>query len=158
MAAKALQFVILDPEGDFDSLEHAIQVGNANLPPSLARVSSFWNPENNLVINAAGGCPAGRPAEVLRRLSAALRTAACERRRPHWLVVDEAHHVLPQERDSVRQGLPHDLTGAIFITVHPDSVAQAALEKGAIRDRGGPGGRRRAGGFLPACRLLRRPR
>lgn len=127
MTAKSLQFVILDPEGDFDSLEDAIQVGNATLPPSLAQVSELLqNPQNNLVINALAVPLDDRPkffADFLATFADyRLRTG-----RPHWLVVDEAHHVLPQERDG--QGLPHDLTGAIFITVHPDSVAQAALEK-----------------------------
>jgi hypothetical protein len=129
MAAKSLQFVILDPEGDFDSLEHAIQVGNANLPPSLAQVSELLrNPENNLVINALAVPLDDRP-KFFADFLATFADTRIRTGRPHWLVVDEAHHVLPQERDSAGQGLPHDLTGAIFITVHPDSVAQAALEK-----------------------------
>lgn len=129
MTAKALQFVILDPEGDFDSLEHAIQVGNANLPPSLAQVSELLrNPQNNLVINALAVPLDDRP-KFFADFLATFADYRIRTGRPHWLVVDEAHHVLPQERDSAGQGLPHDLTGAIFITVHPDSVAQAALEK-----------------------------
>jgi len=129
MAAKSLQFVILDPEGDFDSLEHAIQVGNANLPPSLAQVSELLqNPENNLVINALAVPLDDRP-KFFADFLATFADTRIRTGRPHWLVVDEAHHVLPQERDNAGQGLPHDLTGTIFITVHPDSVAQAALEK-----------------------------
>lgn len=129
MTAKGLQFVILDPEGDFDSLENAVQVGNADLPPSLAQVSELLQkPENNLVINALAVPLDDRPkffADFLATFADwRIRTG-----RPHWLVVDEAHHVLPQERSNAGQALPHDLTGAIFITVHPDAVAQAALEK-----------------------------
>lgn len=129
MTAKSLQFVILDPEGDFDSLENAVQIGNADLPPSLAQVSELLQkPENNLVINALAVPLDDRPkffADFLATFADwRIRTG-----RPHWLLVDEAHHVLPQERGNAGQGLPHDLTGTIFITVHPDSVAQAALEK-----------------------------
>lgn len=129
MAAKSLQFVILDPEGDFDSLENAIQVGNADLPPSLAQVSELLRkPQNNLVINALAVPLDDRP-KFFSDFLATFADWRIRTGRPHWLLVDEAHHVLPQERNNAGQGLPHDLTGIIFITVHPDSIAQAALEK-----------------------------
>src|SRR5262249_9781792 len=48
--------------------------------------------------------------------------------RPHWLVIDEAHHVLPASRDDVANVLPKDGPAAIFITVHPDAVSLDALK------------------------------
>src|SRR5262249_45324913 len=46
----------------------------------------------------------------------------------HWLVIDEAHHVLPASRDDVANVLPKDGPAAIFITVHPDAVSVDALK------------------------------
>jgi hypothetical protein len=47
--------------------------------------------------------------------------------RPHWLIVDEAHHILPAGREDFVAALPYDLGTAILITVHPESVSTAAL-------------------------------
>src|SRR5580704_8535001 len=48
--------------------------------------------------------------------------------RPHWLVIDEAHHLLPASRDDVAQILPHAGPAIVFITVHPEAVSPAALK------------------------------
>src|SRR5439155_1810345 len=48
--------------------------------------------------------------------------------RPHWLVVDEAHHVLPPMLGSASVTLPRELVASILITVRPEHVAPAALD------------------------------
>ena len=47
--------------------------------------------------------------------------------RPHWLVIDEAHHLLPTGPDaaSLTSQLPD--RGTLFITVHPGAVEPSAL-------------------------------
>jgi hypothetical protein len=47
--------------------------------------------------------------------------------RPHWILVDEAHHLLPRARDTVSTTLPQELPATILVTVHPDAVAPEAL-------------------------------
>ncbi|HSH29796.1 MAG TPA: hypothetical protein VK971_07810, partial [Thiohalobacter sp.] len=47
--------------------------------------------------------------------------------RPHWLIVDEAHHMLPSTWGHVASVLPQQLHETILVTVHPDQVAPAAL-------------------------------
>jgi hypothetical protein len=47
--------------------------------------------------------------------------------RPHWLLIDEAHHLLPAGRDELSGVLPKSLPGVILITVHPEAVAVEAL-------------------------------
>jgi len=39
--------------------------------------------------------------------------------RPRWLVVDEAHHLLPPETHGRPTALPRDTSGVLMITVHP---------------------------------------
>ena len=48
--------------------------------------------------------------------------------RPHWLLIDEAHHLLPAARDDVAQASAGRLPAAIFITVHPEAVSPDALK------------------------------
>src|SRR6185312_16265722 len=46
---------------------------------------------------------------------------------PHWIIVDEAHHVAPAQRHPGGLTVPPDPRGFLFITVHPDHVAPAML-------------------------------
>ncbi len=48
--------------------------------------------------------------------------------RPHWLIVDEAHHILPSGREDFIPALPYDFGAMILITVHPDSVSEPVLK------------------------------
>jgi hypothetical protein len=48
--------------------------------------------------------------------------------RPHWLVVDEAHHMLPDHVAAGPLTMPKRLYSVLMITVHPEHVSKAALE------------------------------
>src|SRR5262249_24867781 len=48
--------------------------------------------------------------------------------RPHWLVLDEAHHLLPSSWVPGTLGLPQALEGVVMITVHPGMIARPVLE------------------------------
>jgi hypothetical protein len=48
--------------------------------------------------------------------------------RPHWLVVDEAHHVLGSDYDPAPIALPQSLGSMLFITVNPTTVHLSLLQ------------------------------
>lgn len=127
MAAKAYQFCIFDPEGDYDDIDHAVPFGDADTPPEIDTALKLLRTLGaNVVIDAQAIDLARRPsffAELLGRLSIArLRTG-----RPHWLLIDEAHHLFPTGRSSV--SLPQDeMRAAILITVHPEAIATEVLD------------------------------
>jgi len=85
-------------------------------------------PTDSVVINMLAVSVGDRPAVFARFLSAIveLRIRAG---RPHWILVDEAHHVLPAERDPSVTALPPTLRATIFVTVDPEAIARAALER-----------------------------
>ena len=127
MVERGYQFCILDPEGDFDGLDHAVTVGDAHgAPPQEEIISLLALPSHNVVASALGVALADRPrylAELLPKITS-LRAVAGH---PHWLIIDEAHHVLPKEDGATAEQFPHDLAGAIFITVHPGEISKTAL-------------------------------
>ncbi len=84
------------------------------------------NPRANVVVNLVGLPLKDRP-EFFGGLLPRLQELRARTGRPHWLVVDEAHHLLPSERAPAALTLPQDLTGLILITVHPDQVARSVL-------------------------------
>jgi hypothetical protein len=59
----------------------------------------------------------------------ALSRLRVETARPHWLVIDEAHHLLPSTWNGASVILPQEFAGTVLITVQPDHVATEALQR-----------------------------
>jgi hydroxymethylpyrimidine pyrophosphatase-like HAD family hydrolase len=128
MVEKGLQFCVLDPEGDYLELEGTVCVGNAKTAPTEGEVfERLSRPDVNVVVCALAIPPAERPA-FFGKLLAKIGALRLKSGRPHWLIVDEAHHVLPSEHAGLDQISPSDLPATVLITVHPESVQASALK------------------------------
>jgi hypothetical protein len=79
-----------------------------------------------VVANLLGVAVAHRP-ECFARLSMALSELRTRTGRPHWLVVDEAHHMLPAAWKPAGDPSPLRRHGTIYVTVHPGSVSPEVL-------------------------------
>jgi hypothetical protein len=84
-------------------------------------------PDESAVVNLLGLKLKDRPAFFLS-LFAQLRDLRAKTGRPHWIVVDEAHHVLPEHSQPTDLASPERLTGVVMISVSPQLVAQPALQ------------------------------
>jgi hypothetical protein len=127
LAEAGYQFCIVDPEGDYENFEAAVVLGDDKRAPSIAEVLQLLEyPDQNAVVNLLGLALEDRPA-FFAALLARLQALRVQTGRPHWLVVDEAHHLLPATWNPARQVLTQELTGMLLITVHPDQVAPAVL-------------------------------
>jgi hydroxymethylpyrimidine pyrophosphatase-like HAD family hydrolase len=124
---RGYQFCIIDPEGDYSSFEGAVVLGDNSRAPNVDEVMELINqPSQNVVVNLLGISIDHRPpffAGLLPRLQELRAT----RGRPHWTIVDEAHHLLHSAWDPAEMTVPQHMRGALLITVHPESVAPAAL-------------------------------
>jgi hydroxymethylpyrimidine pyrophosphatase-like HAD family hydrolase/energy-coupling factor transporter ATP-binding protein EcfA2 len=122
------QFCLIDPEGDYGELEGAVKLGDQERAPSVAEVLELLeNPDDSVVVNLLGVALEERPA-FSDGLVPRLQELRSRRGRPHWIVIDEAHHLLPKERDVSDATVPRVLEGTWMITVHPDRVVREALE------------------------------
>jgi HAD superfamily hydrolase (TIGR01484 family) len=128
MVEKKFQFCVFDPEGDYFELADSVRLGDAKTVPAMEEaIELLRQVDTNVVVCTLGVDAEERPAyfaALLPKLSA-FRVKLC---RPHWLIIDEAHHVLPAERENIEQMFPSDLPAAILITVHPESVSPHALK------------------------------
>jgi HAD superfamily hydrolase (TIGR01484 family) len=124
---KAYQVCIIDPEGDYSTLQGVVCLGNPQRAPSVGEVvSSLEDPATNLAVNLLGVRLEDRPL-FFSQLIAGLQALRARTGRPHWIVLDEAHHMLPESWGHVASVLPAKLGEAILVTVHPDHVAPAVL-------------------------------
>jgi HAD superfamily hydrolase (TIGR01484 family) len=125
LAGRGYQFAVIDPEGDYDRLPDAAVIGDPDRPPALAEVLRLLEAGQNVVVNLLGLPVEDRPGFLAGFLPAvlALRKASG---RPHWLIVDEAHHVLPDADQGILP-VDEDLPGLLLLTVHPDRVSGDVL-------------------------------
>src|SRR6266581_4562019 len=127
LADQGYQFCIVDPEGDYALLENAIVLGDKQRAPTVAgALDVLEQPNRNVVVNLRGLGLDERSA-FFSRLLPGLQDLRARTGRPHWIVVDEAHHLLPAPSDLVSVTLPRTLSGMLLITVHPEHVAPAVL-------------------------------
>jgi len=127
LAEQAYQFCIIDPEGDYESFEHAVTVGTAEHAPTADEVFQLLEkPDVNAVVNLIGLPLHDRPAFFVGLLPR-LQELRVKTGRPHWIVVDETHHLLPIDWEPARLTLSHKSSSMMFITVHPDQVAREVL-------------------------------
>jgi len=123
------QCCILDPEGDWIEFERAVLIGEPRRAPTVHEVVHALSlPGEQVVVNLIAVRHDDRPryfAALLPRIQE-LRASTG---RPHWLVVDEAHHFLPRIAQPATEALPADLTGVAAITLDPHDLAPTFLER-----------------------------
>ncbi len=127
LAKKGFQLCIFDPEGDYGHFGEAVVFGDADTPVSNEPVlNAVRKRDTNAVVNLLGSSVDDRPA-VLGSLLPAVLDIRAKYGRPHWILIDEAHHVLPRERDA-GAGINLDAqVPTIFVTVHPDTLMTGVL-------------------------------
>ena len=127
MIAGGFQVCVFDPEGDYANLPSTVALGDVKAPPRLPEMlKALERPEQSLVVNLLAIGVEDRPA-AFAGFVAALAEMRGRTGHPHWILVDEAHHVLPAERDVSASGAPWTLP-AVLVTVDPAAVAAHALQ------------------------------
>lgn len=128
LAAANFQLFLFDPEGDYGNFAEAVTFGDADTvvkpEPVLDAVRKLGT---NVTVNLLGSSVEDRP-DVLASLFPPVLDIRAKYGRPHWILVDEAHHMLPRGRDA-GDGVNLDAQmPTIFITVHPDTLATGVLQ------------------------------
>jgi HAD superfamily hydrolase (TIGR01484 family) len=124
LSAQDYQVCVVDPEGDYGNLPGVLSVGDAQSTPSMEQLADVIDARKSTVVSLLAVAESDRPA-FAHRLFARLAEFRASCGRPHWLIVDEAHHALPAQSETLA---PIDLgRGTLFVTTHPALVSARAL-------------------------------
>jgi hydroxymethylpyrimidine pyrophosphatase-like HAD family hydrolase len=127
LAARGYQFCVIDPEGDYEVFPRVILLGGPNRAPAVPEIlTALEKPAANVVVSLVGLRLQDRPA-FFAALLPRLQELRVQTGRPHWILVDETHHLLPVDWQPAPTVLAQELTGMIYVTVHPGSVSPAVL-------------------------------
>ena len=133
------QFCLVDPEGDFEFFPGAIVLGGPHSEPQLDEVMhALEQPSSNVVVCLTGVSIPDRP-EFFLRLLGSLNQLRARTGRPHWLILDEAHHLMPVDWQPPAELLPADWSNVVLITVNPESLPVTVLNRVSIVTIVGPG-------------------
>jgi hypothetical protein len=126
--AAGYQCCIVDPEGDYEGFEGLVGVGTSERPPSVDEVLELLaRPAVHAGVSLLGVPLHDRPrffASLLPRLQEMRSRTG----RPHWIVIDEAHHLFPASWQPAPLTLPRELGGVLLITIHPEHISPSMLE------------------------------
>lgn len=121
------QTCVIDPEGDYEGTPETISVGDEKHPPAIEKVlQALQKPDSQAIANLIGIAVPERPA-FLNSLLPRLQEMRQRMGRPHWIFVDEAHHMLAPNSPLNSEALASQMSNLVLITVHPDHVSPIAL-------------------------------
>ncbi|MBA2484556.1 MAG: HAD-IIB family hydrolase [Nitrospira sp.] len=127
LCERGYQICIIDPEGDYENFPQAVMLGTAQGGPSLNEIfMALANPGTHVVVNLVGLPIQDRPAFFLGLLPK-LQEFRAKSGRPHWILVDETHHLLPPDANPASSLLAKELSSMIYVTVHPDQIEPSVL-------------------------------
>src|SRR5262249_22431166 len=103
------QFCLVDPEGDYEGLSGAVIIGKADVAPTIDEAVQLLEDVGvNGVVSLTATPLSDRPAFFVELLAKLLQMRT-RYGRPHWLVIDEVHHVMPAEWQPPNDLLPEKL-------------------------------------------------
>ena len=121
------QFVIVDPEGDYSTFEAGVALGDQERAASVTEILDvLGKPGENAVVNLIAVGLKERPA-FFERLFPRIQELRAQTGHPHWIVVDEAHHVLPEFWETAGVTISQHMYSVLLITLEPNRVAPAVL-------------------------------
>jgi hydroxymethylpyrimidine pyrophosphatase-like HAD family hydrolase len=122
------QTCIIDPEGDYQSLDAAIVLGTREKTPAVEEVLQVLDrPTENCVVSLIGTEVAKQPP-LFDKLLRALLEHRKRTGRPHWIVIDEAHNPLAAKWEPTQELNINELGGVMLITAYPNRLPTSLLE------------------------------
>ncbi|GHO45728.1 HAD-IIB family hydrolase [Ktedonospora formicarum] len=128
LAEEGYQFCLIDPEGDYETFEEAITLGDAQREPSVGELLQVLEqPDQSAIVNLLGRPLTERPL-FSQRLLPNIEELQLRLGHPHWLLFDEAHHLFPPNWNAAPLEGIRRLCSTLFITSHSEHVSQEVLK------------------------------
>jgi HAD superfamily hydrolase (TIGR01484 family) len=125
---KKYQFCIIDPEGDYEDLEGAVVVGSSKSAPIVeGSIRLLERYDQNVVVNLLGIGIEDRP-KFFKEFLPRLQDLRNRTGRPHWIILDEAHHLMPSTMDLSVPAFCQGWFGIMMITVHPVHISPVCMQ------------------------------
>ena len=120
------QACVLDTRGDYIDFQSAVVFGTLDNPPTVEEVLTALEKPDVQTVVCMAAVPEQERAKWVKKLLLPLRHIRAKTGRPHWILVDEAHDLMPASAGSADS--PADgAENTIYATDDPASLSPAVL-------------------------------
>jgi hypothetical protein len=106
-----------------------VTIGTPDAAPTLEETVQLLEDVGVNAVVCMTGVPLSDRPQIFVDLFAQLLQMRVRYGRPHWLVLDEAHHLMPAEWQAPKGLLPDQLRSVVLVTVHPELLSRDVLER-----------------------------
>ncbi|HYC35873.1 MAG TPA: HAD family hydrolase [Usitatibacter sp.] len=120
------QVCVLDTRGDYIDFQSAVVFGSLDNPPTVEEVLTALEKPDVQTVVCLAAVPEEKRTQWVGKLLQPLRLLRAKTGRPHWILVDEVHDLMPAsatEGDSPMEGAENTL----FATDDPAAISPAIL-------------------------------
>ena len=123
------QFCLIDPEGDYQGVQSLISIGDENQPPQVQEILQVLTQAEESVAVCLLAVPFDERPYFFRELLHAILHLREQTGHPHFLIIDEAHHLVPRDFERSFFNFPDDFTGFFAITTQPGLICTDLLRR-----------------------------
>ncbi|MFA6084887.1 HAD-IIB family hydrolase [Mucilaginibacter sp.] len=129
LIAKQYQFCLIDPEGDYLDLPDIVTMGDASQPLVIEEVTKLLIQAAQNVVVCTLAIPLSDRPVFFKKLLTAVVDLRKNTGHPHFIIMDEAHHLIPKETEDSFFNFPEDFKNFFAITTKPDLISHIFLER-----------------------------
>ncbi|HEY0609446.1 MAG TPA: HAD hydrolase family protein [Chitinophaga sp.] len=126
---RGYQFCMVDPEGDYLELQGPVVIGDVNQPPAIDAIMQLLQQPHQSVIACTLALSLEEKPVFLQQLLVAIHELQQHKSRPHWLLLDEAHHLAPEVSDPSSFSTLTAIRNFMAITTKPELVYKPLIER-----------------------------
>jgi hydroxymethylpyrimidine pyrophosphatase-like HAD family hydrolase len=122
------QACVVDPEGDYQSVEGPIVLGALDRAPTPDEAMQvIRQPDKSCIVSLFGAKTEEQPP-LFGTLLRALQDQRLRTGRPHWIVIDEAHYPIAASWAPIDELHVEDLHSVVYVTAFPEKMPAAVLK------------------------------
>jgi len=126
---KKYQFCLIDPEGDYLDLPEVLTIGDATQPPVIDQAIKLLTQATQNAVVCTIAIPLADRPDFFKKLLAAVVDLRKNTGHPHFIIMDEAHHLAPQAAADTYFNFPADFKNFLAITTKPELVHKSFLQR-----------------------------
>ena len=127
LAVQGYTFCVIDVEGDYGSIAKAVALGSPTRPPTADEILKLLrSADKSAVVNLSGLAESAR-LPFLTSFTPKLAQQRAHSGHPHWVTIDETHHLLPANGAPGELLLTSEGESVFHITERPALVAREVI-------------------------------
>jgi hydroxymethylpyrimidine pyrophosphatase-like HAD family hydrolase/GTPase SAR1 family protein len=126
---KEYQFCLIDPEGDYLDMTGVITIGDSSQPPIIDNVIQLLSQAGQSVVVCVLAIQLAERPAFFNQLLSTIVTLQNNTGHPHFMILDEAHHLIPKEVPEDFYNLQNSFTNFLTITTLPDLINHDFLRR-----------------------------